>query len=46
MKEPKVKFEDENDKEKLHFGIDISKGPGLSYGGNKFWILIVDKLQT
>ena len=27
---------------KLHFGVDISKGPGASYGGNKFWILIVD----
>ena len=26
----------------LHFGIDISKGPGSSYGGNKFWVLIVD----
>ena len=26
----------------LQFGIDISKGPGASYGGNKFWILIVD----
>ena len=37
IKEETVSFKDD-----LHFGVDISKGPGSSYRGNKFWILIVD----
>lgn len=36
-----MKFEKEDIKEEFHFRVDISKGSGLIYGGNKFWILTV-----
>ena len=41
-----IKVEQKVEGTYLHFGIDISKGPGASYGGNKFWILIVDIKRT
>ena len=37
-----VKVEKKSNENELHFGGDISKGPGASYGGNEFWVLIVD----
>ena len=41
-----IKVEEKLKDEDLHFTIDISKGPGAIYGGNKFWVLIVDNKRT
>ena len=39
-----TKLEDnpELTKNELFLALDIAKGPGSSYGGNKFWIIIQD----